>query len=62
MVGRLVVGSRERAVVVNLSDAQVVADLVTTGAAFAAQPSGDTLSEITLAPFDIQVLFQSSVG
>ncbi len=41
---------------------QVVATLNTSGATFAAQRSGDALSEITLAPFDVQVLFRSSVG
>ncbi|MGC1237624.1 MAG: cellulase family glycosylhydrolase [Acidimicrobiales bacterium] len=59
MVGRLVVGDHERAVVVNLSDSQVVAELATTGATYADEPSGDAVSEITLAPFGVHVLFQS---
>jgi endo-1,4-beta-mannosidase len=61
MVGLLVSGNQELAVVVNLSDEPVVAVLTTIGATFGPERSGDTVDEVTLAPFDVQILFKSSV-
>jgi hypothetical protein len=60
MVGRLVSEDQERAIVINLSAEQVEAALATNGATFAAQRSDDTVDEIRLAPFDVQVLYRIS--
>jgi endo-1,4-beta-mannosidase len=61
MVGSLVSGDQEIAVVVNLSGDHVVAQLATGGATFSTRRSGDIVKEATLAPFEVQILYRRSV-
>jgi hypothetical protein len=60
MVGQLVSADQQRALVINLSGEEVVAVLGSSGAAFSLGRSGDIVNEITLDPFDVQVLYQRS--